>query len=208
MPAVMEPIVLVREILPLIALEDSVKLLLLKVLILPRDRLVPVMETAPPRVSIELLRLLKTTEPPVEVISKLPGVPKFRVATPAGEVTKGVFPVMGAIVILPVACKTILAPKPRLSNCPQEIVFAPVSGVLAVTPGGKAVPSNDPSPAGASMMVRVVGSSNNVPVFPLGAIVFTLPRNVRDCLPETSTKPPLPDCVPPRAVMLPKNWVV
>ena len=46
-----------------------------------------------------------------------------------------------------------------------------------------------------------VGSSSSVPASPWGARVSTWPRKSRTRLPETSTKPPLPDCAPPRALM-------
>ena len=66
-------------------------------------------------------------------------------------------------------------------------------------------------------MMIFSGSRSNVPKMPLGARVSTSPRNIRFCLPETSTKPPDEGvgcggwgmgAALPRALMLPKNWVV
>ena len=52
------------------------------------------------------------------------------------------------------------------------------------------------------------GSSHKVPIVPLVARVSTSPWKVKAFLPETSTSPPLPEAVPPRAVILPKKRVV
>ena len=65
--------------------------------------------------------------------------------------------------------------------------------------------SSDPS---ESEMVMSRGSRSSSPIDPSGA-----PRSIavgenRKCrLPETSTKPPSPNVLPPRALMLPKKRV-
>lgn len=51
------------------------------------------------------------------------------------------------------------------------------------------------------------GSSSNVPAAPCGALASTLPRKLRVPLLETSTKPPSPAALPPRASMWPANEV-
>ena len=49
------------------------------------------------------------------------------------------------------------------------------------------------------IIVTSVGSNSNVPVWPLGARVLTLPWKSKLPFPETSTKPPLPPLDPPWA---------
>ncbi len=57
--------------------------------------------------------------------------------------------------------------------------------------------------APAAVMRMFFGSSSSVPVSPCGARRSTVPLNTSDSLPETSTKPPLPPCAPPRAEIVP-----
>ena len=57
-------------------------------------------------------------------------------------------------------------------------------------------------------IVRLSGSNSRLPTPPIGACVSTAASKTRLRLPETSTNPPLPPCVPPRAEMLPKARVV
>ena len=56
-------------------------------------------------------------------------------------------------------------------------------------------------------IVISVGSSNKMPILPYCARVSAAPIKFKCCLPETSTKPPLPLCMPPFAEILPKNCV-
>ena len=51
------------------------------------------------------------------------------------------------------------------------------------------------------------GSSSSTPPSPNGASSFTSPSKARACLPDTSTKPPLPPCCPPCDSMVPKKRV-
>ena len=81
----------------------------------------------------------------------------------------------------------------------------PSSVSSPITEAPEALKFGDPpgSCVPPSTIVNVSGSSSSVPVCPLGALVFTEPAKSRLCLPEISTKPPSPDCVPPRAVTVP-----
>ena len=77
---------------------------------------------------------------------------------------------------------------------PVPAGFDVVILILALAgPGVNAVPV---------LIMISVGSSNSVPVSPLGARVSTLPLNPRLC-PDTSTNPPSPERSPPFAEILP-----
>ena len=57
------------------------------------------------------------------------------------------------------------------------------------------------------LMMRLSGSSSQVPASPCGAEASSEPVMFRVILPEVSTNPPLPPFGPPLASMLPPNCV-
>src|SRR5688572_16511853 len=65
------------------------------------------------------------------------------------------------------------------------------------------LPSEPSPPQHDATISMFVGSSSNVPLFPLGALVSTLAWKSSHPLLDTSTNPPSPDWRPPRALMAP-----
>src|SRR5260221_8346448 len=109
------------------------------------------------------------------------------------------------------ACKST---DPLVRN-PASIAPAETSEMVPVRlPGSTNKIEQAPSPGvGQGSMVLVVatmlmtsGSSNHLPPAPFAALVSTLP-DACSALPEVSTKPPLPDRLPPRAEIVPKKRV-
>ncbi len=68
------------------------------------------------------------------------------------------------------------------------------------------VASRVPEFAAASVIVTSIGSRSQVPIKPLGALVFTLPKVYRFCSALVSTNPPLP-VSPPLASIVPAKRV-
>ena len=66
-------------------------------------------------------------------------------------------------------------------------------------------PSRPPVPV--TSIVTSTGSSNQVPLLPLGAEASAARLTLSCCLPEVSTKPPSPPWLPPRALMVPSTRV-
>ena len=88
-----------------------------------------------------------------------------------------------------------------------ESAKGPVAGTAQVPPPTQ-VMLPDVLAARSLVIVMEVGSSSNIPVCPRGALVFTRPAKSKVCFPDTSTKPPSPPWLPPRAEIDPKNLVV
>ena len=98
------------------------------------------------------------------------------------------------------ACRRSSATPSRSST--SRVMSDPLLAAKATSGVGEAWSTKAAPPLPARMMSR--GSSSSTPPTPNGATRLTLPSNTSDCLPDTSTKPPLPLCAPPRASMLPK----
>ena len=106
------------------------------------------------------------------------------------------------IVMSPVLVWTVTLPpvSAESSVCQLNVAADPpglgTNGLLLV------ICESDPVPVLTSEILS--GSRSRVPAVPFGARVETKPAYSSDCLPDTSTKPPLPASEPPSALMLPK----
>ena len=167
---------------------------------------VVVIFSAPPAVvivSVAAPDIMKPPAPEVKDTEFAPVCARFRLLS-----------VRSLMVILLVAANEmfVVAAIPSSSDSNNVVGVVSPERTVPVTPDG--LPANEllrasasfPSPVPLAIIISA-GSSSSIPVLPCGARVFTAPLNVKYSLPETSTKPPSPDCAPPRALMLPKKRV-
>ena len=151
------------------------------------------------------------TVPPLTQVAKvmLPCACKVRVAVPpATEVVVSYTVILPGLPLAPVSTVRTVTDVPLVSAADK----VPTSRNELPLPLSKPDPftiASGVSPCAAvSSMVRLSGSSNQLPPFPLGAPRSTRPvRMLRLFLPEVSTCPPSPPFAPPRAVMEPLNEV-
>ena len=110
-------------------------------------------------------------------------------------------------VIRPDASRTIFVVPAIPSRTPADIVFAPLLSSFSATVPSPAAVSWVPSPLVPATIVRLSGSSRNVPVSPLRAVKSTVPVSLTPLWLDTSAKPPSPPVAPPLAEMLPAKFV-
>ena len=106
--------------------------------------------------------------------------------------------------ILLVACNTTLLPAPLISA--TSILESPADTPAVANRSTPLTPVRVEASAGkpANTTLMFVGSSSQVPVNPLEAVVLTrAPVTLKFPFPEVSTNPPSPPCDPPLAEMLP-----
>ena len=112
----------------------------------------------------------------------------------------------------PASVPSDIVSSPPLSFSEPSVSKPPVSKPSVSKPSVSAIwPSKMCSSSAADLpliMLIFSGSISSIPVSPLGARVLTAPSKVRFLFPETSTKPPFPEIVPPVALISPKYCAV
>ena len=98
---------------------------------------------------------------------------------------------------------TLLLSRFRSSRSTERIASSSFAAYSMVPSPTSAMPDE-----ASSAIVRLCGSNSSVPVAPCGARVSTSPLNASVRFPETSTKPPSPPTVPPRAEIWPAKSVL
>ena len=184
-PTVTSPTVLVRVAFPP------------ELLRLPRVKVLPEMVISPPTAIVSLTSSMATAPPAVNV----------KEPTPARS--PKVLSVKSWRVMLLVAAKITLPEFSKVSIAFSEMVNgspSPEVKLLGIFPDW-VEKSESPVASEPAAMTISAGSNSNVPEFPCGAVVSTVPVNAKFCLPDTSTNPPFPPLAPPLALISPAKAV-